>query len=128
MKQSNMMKMTKRTLREMKTVEEMIKLYCHNHHYTKGNELCDDCKALKDYAFKRINNCVFNPDKPTCKNCTIHCYSAKNKEAIRQVMRFSGPRMMLKFPGMTILHLIDGMRDNNRIAKFLEAKEKRNSK
>jgi len=120
------METTKRTKREMKTVEEMIKLYCHDHHQTKGDELCADCQSLKNYAFARIKNCVFNPDKPTCKNCTVHCYSTRNKEAIREVMRYSGPRMMLRFPGLTIMHLIDGIKDENRISKFLEDKEKKN--
>ena len=40
------METTKRTKREMKTVEEMIKLYCHDHHQTSGDELCDACKGL----------------------------------------------------------------------------------
>ena len=117
------METTKRTKREMKTVEEMIKLYCHDHHQTSGDELCDACKGLVDYAFKRINHCVFNPDKPTCKNCTVHCYAPAKKESIRQVMRYSGPRMMLKFPGLTILHLIDGWRDEKRISNFMEIKK-----
>ncbi len=122
-----MLKQSKRTIREKKTVEEMIKLYCHGHHHTKGDELCAECQSLKDYAFERIKNCVFNPDKPTCKNCTVHCYAKSKKEAIRDVMRYSGPRMMLRFPGLTIMHLIDGLKDEKRIQKFMEAKEKRNS-
>lgn len=117
-----------RIIREKKTVEEMIKLYCHDHHQTKGDEFCADCQELKDYAFTRIKKCVFNPDKPTCKNCTVHCYSRQKKDTIREVMRYAGPRMMFKKPGLAIRHLLDGMKDEKRIRLFLEAKEKRNSK
>lgn len=28
----------------------------------------------------------------------------------RQVLRFAGPRMLLKHPGLTVLHLLDGLK------------------
>jgi len=117
-----------RILREKKTVEEMIRLYCHEHHGTKGKELCPDCTALRDYAFSRIKSCVFKLDKPTCKNCTIHCYSPKRKEQIKEVMRFSGPRMMFHSPGLALMHLIDGWKDKALIEKYMAAKENQNKK
>ncbi len=107
-----------RVIREKKTVEEMIKLYCHHKHGTSGNELCEECNNLLSYTFKRIEKCKFHPDKPTCRNCTVHCYNAKNKEAIKNVMRFSGPKMMFRFPALTVIHFIDGWKDKKRQEKY----------
>ena len=117
-----------RIIRERKTVEEMIKLYCHKHHGTSGRELCQSCNDLLFYAYKKIETCRFLPDKPTCRNCTVHCYAKSKKEAIRDVMRFSGPKMMFRFPGLTTLHFIDGWKDKKRIEKFPVEKNHGNSK
>ncbi len=113
-----------RIYREKKTVEEMIRLYCHQHHGTKGEVLCPRCEALRDYAFLRVKKCVFKEDKPTCKNCTIHCYSPQRKAEIKEVMRYSGPRMMFQSPGLALMHLIDGWKDKALIEKFLAEREK----
>lgn len=114
----------RRVSREKKTIKEMIWLYCHEHHATAKNELCVDCQDLLSYAFARIDHCVFLPEKPTCKNCTIHCYTLVKKESIKEVMRYSGPRMMLHSPILAVSHLVDGRNDDERIQKFLKAKAK----
>jgi len=106
----------------------MIRLYCHEHHGTSKKELCPDCLALRNYAFLRVKNCVFKEDKPTCKNCTIHCYSQQKKAQVKEIMRYSGPRMMFHSPGLALVHLIDGWKDKALIEKFLEAREKKNPK
>lgn len=81
----------------------MIRLYCRENHHTK--ELCSDCSILLKYATERLSRCPFAPNKPTCKNCTVHCYRPEEKERIRQVMRYSGPRMLLHHPCLAIQHL-----------------------
>ncbi len=121
-----MKKESGRVVRERKTVEEMVKLYCHQHHDTQGEKLCDRCSVLLNYAFQHIEKCKFHPEKPTCRNCTVHCYSKKNKNTIKDVMRFSGQRMMLRFPALTILHLIDGWKDKKRQEEYFKAEELKN--
>jgi hypothetical protein len=32
------------------------------------------------------------------------------REKIQEVMRFAGPRMMIYYPGLAVLHLMDGFR------------------
>lgn len=91
--------------REKITVSHMIKLYCKHHH--KGKDLCDSCSHLHDYAMKRLENCPYEDDKPTCAECPIHCYRKKEKEEIRKIMRYSGPRMIFYHPIMAVFHLID---------------------
>ncbi len=37
-------------------------------------------------------------EKTKCHKCPVHCYSQDMREKIREVMRFSGPRMMFYHP------------------------------
>ena len=103
--------------REKKVVGEMIALYCHKNHHTKGKDLCPDCQALVDYAQSRSDHCPFMENKTFCSNCRVHCYSPKMREQIRQVMRFSGPRMIFHHPVMAVRHVIESVREKKRLAK-----------
>ena len=72
--------------------------------------LCPQCQALLDYAHQRLEHCRFGEDKPSCTRCPVHCYKPAMREQIRQVMRYSGPRMLLHDPIMAIRHLWDFLR------------------
>ncbi len=112
-----MFKVNKRIKREQKTIRVMVYLYCNKNHGTLEGELCTECQSILDYALDRIDKCPFLPDKPTCKNCPVHCYKNQEKQKIKEIMRFSGPRMLKTYPLLTIFHLIDGINDKKRISK-----------
>lgn len=97
-----------RRARELKTLEAMIRLYCRGHEH--GSSLCADCSGLLAYARRRLERCVFGDAKPTCANCAVHCYRADERERIRNVMRWAGPRMLLHHPFLAITHMIDERR------------------
>ena len=106
--------MTDKTLhprlqRENQTVQVMIKLYCRSKHGSKT--LCPECGELAAYAQTRLEKCPFQEGKTTCAKCSVHCYSPIMRIKIREVMRFSGPRMIYKHPLLAIMHLIDGRRN-----------------
>lgn len=90
---------------EVKTVEAMIRLYCAKNHGEK-NVPCKACAELEAYALERIGNCPFGADKPACNQCTVHCYKTEMRERVKEVMRFSGPRMLLRHPLLAIRHLL----------------------
>ncbi len=96
----------RRIAREWKTVQAMIRIYCRNLH---GGEqaLCAGCEELRLYAEKRLERCPFAEEKPTCVMCPVHCYEATMRERVRQVMRYAGPRMLLRHPVLALLHLRD---------------------
>lgn len=94
---------------EKKTVGLMVRLYCRRLHHS-SEQLCPDCQNLLDYAFKRVDHCRFGSAKPTCANCTIHCYEPQMRNTIRAVMRYSGPRMAVRHPVLALRHLRDGQR------------------
>ncbi|MBN2240322.1 MAG: nitrous oxide-stimulated promoter family protein [Dehalococcoidales bacterium] len=92
--------------RERRTVDAMISLYCRRNH--RSNELCSEYRDSREYAFARLEKCPFGEDKPACTKCPVHCYKPEMREKIRQVMRYSGPQMLLKHPVMTVFHLLNG--------------------
>ncbi len=98
-----------RLQREFKTVSAMITLYCRNHRHG-GDPLCGNCRALLDYATRRLFACPFQHEKPTCANCRIHCYKPSMREKIREIMRYAGPRLILRHPFLAVAHLMDGWR------------------
>ena len=92
----------------------MIKLYCRKKHGTNG-ELCSDCKALSEYAAMRSDKCPFMESKTFCSNCKVHCYKPDMREKIREVMRFSGPRMIMYHPIMAVRHVIESKKEKRRL-------------
>ena len=89
---------------EFKTVVAMVEIYCRDHHMTQS--LCQECTDLLEYAETRLDRCPYGEAKPTCNKCPIHCYKPDPKEQMRLVMRYSGPRMLLKHPILAIRHLL----------------------
>lgn len=102
--------------REKRTVALMIQLYCRKNHGTKKN-LCPECKALSQYAMQRSDKCPFMETKTFCSNCRVHCYKPEMREKIREVMRFSGPRMILHHPVMAVRHVIESKKEKKRLEK-----------
>ena len=94
--------------RERDTLRAMIGLYCRDLHRS-GDALCGECAALQDYALARLDNCTFGADKPKCSDCPVHCYKPAMRERIRDVMRYSGPRMMVRHPVLALGHVVDGV-------------------
>ena len=90
--------------REKETMEVMIEMYCRGNH-GHGDGLCRDCMELRDYAFGRIDRCPIREEKVRCSRCEIHCYSPEMRDRIRAVMRYSGPRMVLR-PVWALRHLM----------------------
>ena len=99
-----------RMIRERRTVEAMIGLYCHGQHGTPSG-LCADCEALRNYARQRLAKCPFQEGKTTCAKCPVHCYKPEMRERIRAVMRYAGPRMLYRHTIMALQHMVDGRRD-----------------
>ena len=99
----------KRTERERRTIEAMIGLFCRDRHVPQGG-LCTECAALAVYARRRLEQCPFREDKPTCFKCPVHCYKPACREQIRVVMRYAGPRMLFSHPLLAIRHMLDERR------------------
>ena len=101
--------------REKEVVTEMIALYCRKNH--GSSFLCPECAELAAYAARRSDCCPFMESKTFCSNCPVHCYRKDMRQRIRQVMRFSGPRMLFYHPVMALRHVIETKKEKKRLEK-----------
>lgn len=53
--------------------------------------------------------------KTFCSNCRVHCYKPEMREKIREVMRFSGPRMIWYHPMAAISHVLETKKEKKRL-------------
>lgn len=90
---------------EEETVSKMIEIYCREVHGSSKGKLCPECSDLLAYARKRIEKCPYGEEKPVCSKCKIHCYKPEMREKIRAVMRYSGPKMLIRSPLLTIHYM-----------------------
>ena len=99
--------------REAQMVSQMIALWCRGH----GDDepvrvklglrtitLCPECAELQKYAIARIEHCPHMGTKTFCSACPSHCYRPAMREKIREVMRWSGPRMIRYRPITAVRH------------------------
>jgi hypothetical protein len=94
-----------RRARALKTIEAMLRMYCDGNNHPRREAICTDCAALLNYASRRLKRCVFGDAKPNCAACVVHCYRADMRELIRTVMRWAGPRMLLRHPILSLSHM-----------------------
>jgi hypothetical protein len=93
---------------EQDTMKSMIELFCKGQGHP--DPICPECTELIAYARARLTACAYGDDKPTCRQCPIHCYRPDMRERITAVMRYAGPRMLLHHPVQGVRHLIHDKR------------------
>ncbi len=97
--------------KELRTLAEFVEIYCKGHHEERKPfnlkgfetealvgrrvELCAACAKLLAHAWMKRRGCPMDP-KPACKDCPSHCYQTSYREQMREVMRYSGRRMVLR--------------------------------
>ena len=105
---------------ESEMVSQMIALWCRGHHSSVARTeecpvvrvgfnrvvLCPECAELHAYALARVDRCPHMGTKTFCSVCPTHCYRAAQREKIREVMRWAGPRMLLYKPVPAIKHAV----------------------
>jgi len=88
--------------KEKKTVEFMIRYYCRRIH--RQDYLCSDCKELIDYTRLKLDQCRYGDEKMSCTRCETHCYQKEQREKIKKIMRYVGPRMIFLHPISVLRH------------------------
>jgi hypothetical protein len=92
------------TTREKKTVAAMVRIYCADHHGSR-DAVCDACRELLGYSHQRLDRCPYGDGKPTCKECPVHCYKPDRRVEMQEMMRYAGPKMLLRHPWLAVAHL-----------------------
>jgi hypothetical protein len=108
-----------RIVREKRTVAAMIGIYCHAHHGTT-DILCGQCMTLFEYACCRLDRCPYGDAKTPCAMCPTHCYQSLMRTRIKEVMRYAGPRMLLRHPILALRHQWDSLTKENKKTKKKE--------
>lgn len=114
MTQQDSPKTAQRRVREKRTISQMVALYCADNHDAAartetahcGEAVCPGCASIDAYAVLRTERCRKMDVKTSCDECENHCYKPEERERIRAVMRYAGPRMLKKHPVAAIRHLL----------------------
>ncbi len=103
-------KLTKAEIKDLRILALFTSVYCHDHHKGSRTPLadlpeqlavlnryhcCQACLDFLSYAIERRLNCPV-PEDPNCKHCQIHCYRAGHRAKVRQIMRYSGKRLIMR--------------------------------
>lgn len=98
--------------RDLRTLACFIDIYCRGRHGDAERgpvrlrnidveplhggplRLCRACARLAAHAFMKRLYCPYEP-KPSCKKCPTPCYAPEYRARIREVMRYSGRRLVL---------------------------------
>jgi hypothetical protein len=99
--------------KDAEVLAEFVNIYCSDRHgdadkapvkaggqvgtYLGSSDfaLCEECRKLLLHAVSKRALCPYDP-KPACKKCETHCYGPGYREKIREVMRYSGMRLIKK--------------------------------
>jgi len=109
--------------RELITLQSLIRIYCQGKHNSEG-VLCPDCLALYKYASERMQRCLFLPEKPVCARCPVHCYQPQWRERMREVMRYSGPRLIFSDPAAVFRHLLCSLKKESSEVNSVRNRQK----
>jgi hypothetical protein len=94
--------------KDIKLLGKFIEVYCNGRHGTiertpfslpdsLGNRLlCTECTTFMQYATRRRINCPLEAEKPTCKHCRTHCYAKPQLEKVKEIMAYSGKKLMMR--------------------------------
>jgi hypothetical protein len=98
--------MSERAGKDRKTLEAIGHIYCAAHHdgVKDAAGLCPSCRATVDATLARTEACPFGHEG-NCQDCNVHCQRGEAQERIREMMRYSAPRMALRHPLMTAEYL-----------------------
>jgi hypothetical protein len=115
--------MDKDVRKDLKTLGLFISLYCRYRHgddpkspaalkshdvteiVGQPMDLCPACQKLLAHAFVKRTHCPMHP-KPSCKHCPVHCYHPSYRQQIREVMKYSGRKMILSGRLDYLYHLL----------------------
>lgn len=94
--------------KDIRLIGKFVEVYCAGKHSAAHRSpfmlpaglgerrLCPECSAFMEYAVAKRMKCPLETEKPSCKHCRIHCYAAPQREKVREIMAWSGRRLMLR--------------------------------
>lgn len=90
--------------KKKKMIENLVSLFCEAKH--RNPMLCESCAELLRYVTSRLNECPLDDEVSSCFMCPNYCYRPDMREKIKEVMRFSAPRILIHHPILMLNHLL----------------------
>jgi RNase P subunit RPR2 len=100
--------MSKQQKNDIRLIGTFVEVYCSGKHRGADRSqttlpngmgvrtICPECAAFLEYAIEKRLKCPLEAEKPTCKHCRIHCYDPTRREKVREIMSYSGRRLVLR--------------------------------
>lgn len=99
--------LTRYQIKDIRIIGRFTAVWCAGHQHSNRQEflmpgqlkplqLCPDCSAFMAYAVQKRLQCPLEAEKPSCKQCRIHCYAPRQRELVKRIMAWSGRRMILR--------------------------------
>lgn len=105
---ASMETITRHQKKDIRLIGKFVEVYCKGRHGAVERfpftlpagigerRLCGECASFMEYAMSRRMKCPLEAGKPTCKRCRIHCYGTEQRQKVREIMAWSGRRLMLR--------------------------------
>jgi len=104
--------LTAKQIKDVRILARFIQVYCHDRHDPQANgqvelplqlqpgwgrrhTICAECAELLEHGIRKRTLCPLDP-KPTCKKCHIHCYGKEYRQKVREIMAYSGRKLILR--------------------------------
>lgn len=100
--------LTRQMKKDIRLIGKFVEVYCGGRHTASEKQpfllpgelgrrrLCPDCAAFMQYAVSRRIRCPLEAEKPTCKHCRIHCYNKPNLAKVKEIMAYSGRKLIMR--------------------------------
>lgn len=100
--------LTKYQKKDIRLIGKFVEVYCAGRHGAAGRtlfalpaelgtrKLCPECARFMEYAVARRIRCPLEAEKPSCKHCRIHCYAPAQREKVREIMAYSGRKLIMR--------------------------------
>ncbi len=98
---------------EKRLISEMIAYYCQKKHGSAAGRPWEGCLKTEGYAHPRLGPRPVTGDKNLFSPCAGHRYAPRRGGRIREVMRYSGPHMLIRHPLLVVRHALTGMQNKN---------------
>lgn len=133
-----------RVAHDVRTLGDFVHIYCAGQHRDRARRpaqtqaaalgvygrrapvVCEECEEHLAYGEKRRAFCPKDP-KPFCAHCDTHCYKPDEREWQRRMMRYSGPRSVLRGHALdAIRHALEARK--HRAAQRRAAEERKDGR
>ncbi len=98
----------KQQKKDIRLIGKFVEVYCAGKHMgvekhpfllpeaLGKRQMCAECAGFMTYAVARRLKCPLEAEKPSCKHCRIHCYAAPQLAKVKEIMAYSGRKLMMR--------------------------------